>query len=373
MKLTDTYRLSGYQDYGPLETKDHIHLVRAKNSGKICVKKTLDTSLKDVIDLRMCTKTPYFPAILEVIEAENGFIIIEEYIEGVTLEDFMMGTPLSEDLAVHFAVQICQALRCLHENSPMIIYRDLKSENIMITPQNEVRLIDFHISRQFQEGKKRDTALLGTAEYAAPEQFGYFQTDNRTDIYAFGVLFNYMLTGKFPIESISGSKYAKIIRKCTALEPDKRYQRVDEILQELGYAPDSDKSHDSPSAHTPPGRLSIYSSWAIPGFRSDRLWKKFIAVLGYTFILYIGLTLKLTRSDGTLYTQPALWVNRVVFTISQLATIFYCANYRGISRNVKLLHSRFWPIRICCRFIVWLMFLILAIMATVIIETIFSL
>ena len=228
----------------------------------------------------------------------------------------------------------------------------------MITTEGNVKLIDFNISRSFQEGKKRDTVLLGTAEYAAPEQFGYFQTDNRTDIYAFGILFNYMLTGKFPVEHISEGKFAGLIEKCTELEPLKRYQTVEEILKELG-----EKESDKEEA-------TVKSSWMIPGFRSKTVWKRILACLGYLLVFFMSLSIEFTREDSELYPLKLQWINRSLLLVAQLATVFFCCNYRGISKDIPIYRNRFIVVRIISYIITWFVAIVIVVMLSMIIENI---
>lgn len=90
----------------------------------------------------------------------------------------------------------------------------------MLTADHRIKLIDFDIARQYQPGKHRGTVLMGTEGYAAPEQFGFSQTDARTDIYGLGVLFNYLLTGKFPVEEKAAGRMGEIISRCTAMNPE---------------------------------------------------------------------------------------------------------------------------------------------------------
>ena len=359
MGVTEDYKLSIYQDYGQLDEKEHIRLVRNKKTGQICVKKIVDYTQQDVVKFRQKSSSQYFPKLYEVISDSDKLVVVEEYINGVTLEEYMMGEQLPEEVAVKIAEQVCQALLELHSSTPMIVYRDLKTENIMITSEGNVKLIDFNISRSFQDGKKRDTVLLGTAEYAAPEQFGYFQTDNRTDIYAFGILFNYMLTGKYPIDGIAEGKYARMIQKCIELEPSKRYQSVEELLDNL-----SEKKADKGDIE-----IDMSISWNIPGFRSNVLWKKILAVTGYIFIFYMGLTIEFTQ-DGVAYPLAIQWINRVLLTGAQLFTVFFCSNYRGISNQFMLYRHRFIIVRVLSYVATWFFFFVLAIILSGAIETI---
>ncbi len=126
--------------------------------------------------------------------------------------------------------QLCLALTVLHQNG--IVHRDVKPENVMVSDEGRVVLIDFSISRKVIPGGS-DTQILGTVGYAAPEQLGLSQSDGRTDIYAMGVLYNVMLTGKHPSVELARGKAGRIIRKCTAVNPDDRYQTSEKLLQTL--------------------------------------------------------------------------------------------------------------------------------------------
>ena len=357
MVTTEDYKLSIYQDYGQFGEKEHIHLVRNKKTGQICVKKIVDYTQQDVLEFRQRTSNHFFPKLYEIIQAGEKLIIVEEYINGVTLEEYMMGEPLSVETAVKLARQVCQALCKLHHFTPMIVYRDLKTENIMVTAEGTIKLIDFNISRSFHEGKKRDTVLLGTAEYAAPEQFGYFQTDNRTDIYAFGILFNYMLTGKYPIDGITEGKYGRLIQKCIELEPSKRYQSVEQIMKELGW--DSKNTEQK-------------RSWTIPGFRSNTNWKKVVAVLGYISIISIGMDMDYIRSNGEPYPMLIQWINRIMITIAQLASVLFCCDYRGISNGFKPYQSRFFIVRLISYVATWFAFICISVIVSNFIEVILT-
>ena len=360
MGVAEDYKLSVYQDYGPLGGKSYIRLVRNKINGQICVKKTIDYTQHEVLDFRRKNNSSYFPRLYEVIEAEGTFTIIEEYVNGVTLEDYMMGEPLTEDVAVKIASQVCRALLELHHATPMIVYRDIKAENIMITTEGDVKLIDFNISRSFQEGKKRDTVLLGTAEYAAPEQFGYFQSDNRTDIYAFGILFNYMLTGKFPVEYITQGKFSSLITKCIELEPSKRYQSIEEILLKLG---ENDRQKEIAEAEKE-------SSWMIPGFRSKVVWKMIVASLGYVGIVFLSLCSEFVQDNGEAYPMIIQWINRSLLLVAQLLAVLLSFNYRGISKEFLPYKNRFLIVRVLAYMATWFVSIIGAILLSTIIETV---
>ena len=127
---------------------------------------------------------PNLPSIVDVIDTNDSFIIVMDYIEGRSLQDLLdTSGPQPVDLVVDWAKQLCDVLGYLHSRIPPIIYRDMKPPNVMLRPNGQVMLIDFGTAREYKQHNDRDTTWLGTRGYAAPEQFGgRGQTDGRTDI-----------------------------------------------------------------------------------------------------------------------------------------------------------------------------------------------
>ena len=112
------------------------------------------------------------------------------------------------------------------------VHRDIKPENVIIRG-SEAILIDFDASRIFKSGINQDTQILGTTGYAAPEQYGITQTDERADIYSLGVLLNIMLTGKHPSKELAIGRLGHIVQKCTMVNPKKRYKSVLYLMEAL--------------------------------------------------------------------------------------------------------------------------------------------
>ncbi len=171
-----------------------------------------------------------FPQIYHVEHSEEGLVVIEEYLAGEVLEDLMGNGVLTEEQQLGIAQQLCRALHELHSHIPPIIHRDIKPTNVIVGTDGQVKLIDFDSARLFRVEADGDTRLLGTEKYAAPEQYGFAQTDCRSDIYSLGVVF-----GHFPKLSsgIRQKRWAKLIDRCTSFAPDSRYQTVDEIGKEI--------------------------------------------------------------------------------------------------------------------------------------------
>ncbi len=170
------------------------------------------------------------PEIYDVLKMDDGQVVLEEYIDGLTVAQVMEIDKYRSAGARKVILGVCSALSVLHKLG--IIHRDVKPENIIIDKSGRIVLIDFNASRTISETSK-DTVIMGTVGYASPEQLGISQTDARTDIYATGVLYNVMLTGQHPSIVIASKKAGRIIRKCTRLNTGERYQTVEELLLAL--------------------------------------------------------------------------------------------------------------------------------------------
>ena len=172
-------------------------------------------------------KHPCIPEYVAMYLSDGKTYLIRQYIEGETLSEYLRKHgPMSAAEMRGAAMQVCDALRYLHSRKQPIIHRDIKAENIIVTENKEVKLIDFDIAREYDETAANDTVYYGTKEYSPPEQFGYAQTDARTDIYALGVLMLFMLTGSKEREGLAqvkDARYRHIIQKCLSFAPKDRY------------------------------------------------------------------------------------------------------------------------------------------------------
>ena len=197
-------------------------------------------------EIRMQEKL-YHPAFHKVWEEEEFLYVAMDYVEGTALDEVLREKGArSEDLAVDWAKQLCRALVYLHGFRPPVIYRDMKPGNIILQADGKLKLVDFGTAREFSGKKKKDTQSLGTPGYAAPEQYKRGrQSDVRTDIYCLGVTMYHILTGHDPSEppyricsirewnrSLS-PQLDRIVRKCTAKNPRRRYQCCEELLKDL--------------------------------------------------------------------------------------------------------------------------------------------
>jgi len=176
-------------------------------------------------------RNPHIPRIYCVEEQGDELCVAEEYIDGRTLDVYLAEETLTDLRKLGLMVQLCEALEALHQCNPPVIHRDIKPSNILITTDGVLKIIDFDASRQYKEEKDTgDTRLLGTIEYAAPEQFGYSQTDERSDIYSAGVVFSEIKIGK---EASFAGALKRLIDKCTSFDPENRYKDVSELKRGL--------------------------------------------------------------------------------------------------------------------------------------------
>lgn len=203
------------------------------------------------------------PSVVDVFSDEKGVYIVESYIEGLGLNKIMEERgPINQALVFDWALQLAQVLGYLHHRSPSPIYHfDLKPSNLILTHDNKLVLIDFGISRKAEQAESKSRAV--TYRYAAPEQLGgsipekyknmiearfgtlpgerhNWAMDARTDIYSLGVILFELLTGQNPgkeniklLDNVASPEFRNFIKKCIQLEPRKRYQTADEMIDEL--------------------------------------------------------------------------------------------------------------------------------------------
>lgn len=205
------------------------------------------------IDALKSVKHSKLPRIVDVIDNEDSFIIVMDYIEGRSLDRILEEKgPQSEENVVKWAIQLCEVLGYLHSRPTPIIYRDMKPSNVMLRPNGDVTIIDFGTAKKY-EVAVGETTGLGTAGFAAPEQYGGLgRTDARTDIFALGMTLYTLLTGIDPqkhlvidtsvrkVNPMISPGLDEIILKCTQREPEKRYKSCAEMMYELEHYKDND-------------------------------------------------------------------------------------------------------------------------------------
>lgn len=213
-------------------------LLAEKGSGRLHVlkcrnKPEIDEGKREADALRGL-RHKGLPRLVQVVETDDAIFVLRRYEDGVTLEQFVdENGPLGAELAASVAIDVCETLEFLHSQPAPIIHRDIKPSNIIINPAiGKVTLIDFGISRKYSKSAVSDTSCLGTRNFAPPEQYGFSQTDRRTDIYALGVALRFMLTCSTD-EKIPDRRLERIASKCAAFSPKDRFQSASELKRAL--------------------------------------------------------------------------------------------------------------------------------------------
>ena len=206
-----------------------VSVVRHKKSGTRYVFRRYSGS-GEVYRRLLPVLCPHLPQIMEAAEQDGQTAVLEEYVQGDTLAELLMGARLTEREARQVTMQLCQALHVLH--SMGAVHRDVKPENVILRGSDAV-LIDFDAARIYKVASESDTQVLGTTGFAAPEQYGIFQSDERADIFSLGVLLNIMRPGKLPSREMAAGKMGRIVRKCTMTAPEQRYQSARALMEVL--------------------------------------------------------------------------------------------------------------------------------------------
>ena len=230
----DALELTMYEAEERIAGREDILLVRDRESGKRYVKKLLTTYNRSIYDHLKEHSVHNMPQIIGVFEGDNCLIVIEEYIEGKTIEELLVNGTLSEGEAIRIAESICRILMELHKPPMTIVHRDIKPSNVILTPDGQVYLLDMNVAKWYDADQADDTRYMGTQHYAAPEQVGYgFSASSaKSDIYALGVLLNVMITGRFPKEEPADGTIWEVIMRCISLNAEDRYT-AEELLEEL--------------------------------------------------------------------------------------------------------------------------------------------
>lgn len=265
----------------------------AMNENKIYVLKKINFDENEIYKKLISITNENVVKIYEIALIENEFYAVQEFVQGITLEDYLNKNGcLDDDKIKDITLQICNGLEAIHAVG--IVHRDINPNNIMITENEKIVIIDFGISRikKFQQGK--DTQLLGTMGFAPPEQYGFSQTNFQSDIYSLGVLMNYLKTKKLPTEKVADGAFSEVILKCTQMDMNNRYKNVTELAEDI-----SKKN-----------RIKTLIR-KIPGFRKDVWWHKVIAVIYYIMVMVLVAVPSYSESEN--------WIkNEILFDVAMI-------------------------------------------------------
>jgi len=333
MDINSRLTLSYYKEIAVINAEHNISLVQHIESNKVFIKKVLYQYNKDLYLDILRHPIAGLPRLYEVIECEDELIIIEEYISGETLQEKLdRGEKLPFHNVSDYIIQICDCLLRLHQQNPPIIHRDIKPSNIMITPGDAVVLIDLNAAKYVNNEKEVDTTLLGTKGYAAPEQYGFGASNEKTDIYALGVLIKSLAYDLSDCPTQYTETFDSIIEKCTYIDPNQRYNNISEIRNCLSKLP----FLTLPSKVNNPGISS--SNWKRilpPGYRSGNAFFMILATSGYAFLIWLTTTLEIKGA-----TSAGLIIERFFCFIMFLSLILVSGNYLDLHTYLPLCKSQ---------------------------------
>lgn len=344
MTVQDELELSFYEDIGPHDKDGRMRLVRDNRDSRIFVKKIRSVYDRAVYLWLFAHPVPGIPRIRLLVENEGKLILIEEHVDGTTLDNITRQFPdgISEVYIVKWMRQLIAIMKQFHGANPPIIHRDLKPENIVISAADDLYLVDCNTARQYTGNADRDTRLLGTAGYAAPEQYGFGESDQRTDLYAFGMLLNHLLTGELSRQLVAPGKWEGLIRKCLELDPINRYQNVTELerafetvlrdddagkrtkrMEDTGKRSLKERTEKEPDGLFPDGK----GDWRLPGFRGAGRKVRILAGIGYALlaIMFISIIMDSVKSG-----VREIFANGVMMTLAFLLPILYLGDYHGL-------------------------------------------
>lgn len=272
-----------YKEIGLLgeDEKTAIKLVR-NEEGNTLLCKRIDSSLLPIYRKLINVDHENIVTVYGITKDEYGILVVMEYFPSKTLEEKMLENGIFSVRDMKSVIlQIAKGVSTIHDIG--IVHRDLSANNILIDKSGRVKITDFGIARMYDKDKNADTRILGTHGYAAPEQFGFIQTDRKADVYAIGVLMNVMLSGKMPNEKLykGDPKLMDIIQRCTSMKPADRYE-IEEILDLLGYKLNNKSI------------LKRRIIRSIPGFRSGNKVKMTLATTAYLYMLFFYLMSTMT-------------------------------------------------------------------------------
>ena len=325
MTIQDELTLSYYKTVADINAAHEIFLVQDSRNGKFYVKKVLAVYNLDVYKYLLAHRIRNTPTIYFMVEDSGRLITIEEYIPGDTLEEVLAKEKMTEDQTIGIAISLCQIIEQFHNCTPPIVNRDIKPSNIKITPDGVVKLVDLNAAKPYNVDATRDTVLIGTQGYAAPEQYGFGASSVLTDIYAIGVLMNEMLTGKLPGTQLANGKLRHIINRCVELSPKNRFQSVRQLRDTLMAL------KGMPITEEP---ALGWRKFLPPGFRTLKPIRWILSAIGYLFLFYFGATLVVENA-----TAASLLTNRIFFTIAALGVVFFSGNYLDIHKHLPLTRS----------------------------------
>lgn len=260
---------------------------------KMYVVKHLPSVNSDCCEKIKQITNPHLAKLIHIAKTNDGIEIVSEYIAGDSLTDLLKREhKLSPERAVQIICDVCDGLAALH--SVGCVHRDITPNNVIVSSDGRATVIDYDIARIFTKNTAKDTYILGTPGYAAPEQFGFSQSDAKTDIYSVGILLNVLLTGEMPSEKQADGKIGAVIKKCIEIDAKKRYNSISELKDAL--------------QNTPTNSVADRIIKKIPGIRSRHIIVVILAIIGYMALAFISFRMFASIKEGEFITILISWI-----------------------------------------------------------------
>ena len=351
-------------------------------------------------------------------DGKRRLSVIEEYISGQTLQEMLdSGYSFNFREIADIVWELCDIVDRLHTSDPPILHRDIKAANVMMDWNGKIYLLDMNAAkwsdeghgmssakwsddgsgmssgrwsgdgggmssgrwsgdgsgmssgrwsgdgggmnagRWSGEGAGMDTVLMGTAGYAAPEQYGFGASGVETDIYALGVLMNVLLTGDIPQRREPKGRLAPIIKKCCQMEKRKRFRDVKSLKMAL----DPIAWRESPVTDG-----KFLQAYALPGFRSNNFIYWILALAGYSFIIGMAMEMEYPQEIPA----AAQTVYKITTFVCMMGVILFAGNYRGVQEKMPLSRSDHGLVR-AVGIVIWCVAIFVAIMVVGIVVMVF--
>ncbi|MBQ6230146.1 MAG: protein kinase [Eubacterium sp.] len=333
-----------------------MRISRDKSDNSIFAAKIIRNISVDIYSRLKESQLTGIPGIIEIIQGDEHAIVVEQFIDGQNL-----GEMIEEDRNYlkhvdsidHIVSEILNVIEMLSELDPPIIHRDIKPDNIMIDKDKKIYLVDFSISRELDGEKVRDTVAMGTRGFAAPEQYGFSESDIRTDFYGLGATVKYILDNVDIDRSyLPDNERLKLIEdfsaKCMMIDKKDRFQSVGEIRRFLGIKENERKKGVKKDKSAVVNKISAVNknaqdvndinkkySYVPPGFRTQRPEKMMLGTVGYILAAVFSITVGfLDKEDYYEVSKLGVLFLNVLTSILTFGVIciviFFLFNYRGM-------------------------------------------
>ena len=331
--------LNDYLLLDEINNTHKVYLVKNKNDNCFYVEKILSVYDLDVYEYLLNKSFYGIPKVVEIVKDDNDLVVFEEYISGLSLQELLdKGYFFSVNEIRAISITLCRIMSNLN-NNVKIVHRDIKPSNI-IKNNKMYFLIDFNAAKFIDESKQRDTILLGTEGYAAPEQYGFGSSTVQTDIYSIGKLISELANNNL------SNELKNIVDKCCQIDPKNRYSSFKELELAL--------------AKKTKGRYTIV------GYRSHNPLKMILASAYYLFMLFATATL--TSTSGN---QLDIWFSKIAFFIVTFSLPQISFNYQNFHKKMGLDNFKL-PIKILLIILIDIFFILTTTLAFAILFTLIS-